>query len=120
MSRVTHLLIHTVDIQRIMRVSQGRGVFTDVPTTVLYGVAFRVAGASSTEKTKAEQLKTYASHVGYGEPDLDIQRGDVVVNVIREDGTMDPSNYRVTGEVPPSIRHHTKVLMEEIQKGISA
>jgi len=106
---VTHLLIHTVSTYRNAQHEVSAGRWEKEPTLHLSNIAFRVAGASGAERQTAQQLKTYATHAGYGEPDIDIKRDDIVV----KDGV----SYRVVALVLPSIAHHTKVLLEEIQRG---
>ena len=114
---VTHLLIHRATVQRNSPVDLGKGKWQDNYVAIATNIRFRFSGNSGSEVTTGDQLKTYTQYNGYAEPGQDIQRGDYVVGITREDGTVDPRSYRVTGVVPPSKRHHTKVTLEEIQKG---
>lgn len=116
---VTHLLIHTGTIQRVTPVDQGHGRWLETPVDLYTNTRCRVQVASTRERLIAKQEQTLAKHVGYFEPGTDIKRGDMLVNVTREDGTLDPVNYRVTGLHHPSIAHHVKVELEEVQKGVT-
>jgi hypothetical protein len=110
MSEITHLLIHTVDVQRNTPVSLGEGKFRDEFNMLHAGMAFRVAAMSASEITTAQQLKTYSTHNGYGEPGIDIARGDRVVH--------GSDVYHVTAVLIPSVQtHHTKVTLQKIDKG---
>lgn len=114
---VTHLLIHTVDVQRSTPTSVGKGKWRDSYVPHLSQIQFRISGMSASERINAQQENSPAQYVGYSEPGIDIKRDDIVTNITREDGTSDPNEYRVTGNVSPSIAHHTKVLLERIDKG---
>lgn len=114
-----HLLVHRVTIKREVPTDQGDGRYVNVPTVISSNTMFRVAGMSTREQLLAQQLKTYGSHNGYGKPGLNIKRGDLVMNVIRDDGTTDPNTYRVIGDVQPSLEHHTKVVLEVVKQGQS-
>lgn len=114
---VTHLLIHTVTVQRNTPVNQGAGRFLDEYADLHVGIPFRIAGNQSQERYTGDQQNTLVTHLGYGEPGLDIKRDDHITNVVRDDGSADPALYRVVGTVPPSKTHHTKVLLEQIARG---
>lgn len=117
MSRVSHLLIHTCDIQRKTRTQVSPGKWQETYATVYSNVRCRVFCASATERMAAQRLETLTSDTGYLEPDQDIVRDDQLANVRREDGTVDPVNYRVTGVNKPSIAHHTKLGLQNIARG---
>ncbi len=120
MSRVTHLLIHTCTVVRNDPINVGQGKWRENYQPLYEGARCRISGSGMTERTTAQQLKTYEGFAGYFEPGLDIKRDDYIVDVVREDGSVDPRSYRVTGNVTPSIAHHTKVNLEVIEKGKGA
>jgi len=114
MSEVTHLLIHTVDVQRTTRTNQGHGRWLDVPTPLHTDMAFRISSLSAAEREVAEQLKTYATHAGYAEPDSNIARGDLI---LPSSFPWEGRTFRVVARIDPSKPHHVKVLLELIQQG---
>lgn len=114
---VTPILVDRADVQRPGIESFARGQANRKPLPHLHGIPFRLHAASARERITAEQQKTYCTHVGYARPDADIRRDDVVTGVVRADGTVDPGEYRVTARLPPSLPHHLKLALEEIQRG---
>lgn len=114
-----HLLVHRVTIQREVPTDAGSGRWQNVPTTIASDVPFRISGMSARELLVAQQLKSYGTHNGYGRPGLNIKRGDLLIDVVRDDGSSDPNTYRVMADVPTSLAHHTKVILEIVKKGQS-
>lgn len=115
MSRVTHLLVHRGTLTRTTRTEAGPGRWTEAPATVGANVACRVHGVSGRDLLYAQQLQTKASHVGYFEPDQSVVVDDDVL-VTSGPGFVGKT-FRVTALVPPSLDHHLKVLLEEVQHG---
>ena len=114
---VTHLLIHRADIQRKTRVQVAPGKWEETYTTLYAGVRCRVFCASANERMAAQRLETQVSDTGYLEPTQDVLRDDQLANVTREDGSVDPTLYRVKGVNQPSKRHHLKLTLESFQHG---
>lgn len=115
MSRVTHLLIHRATLNRIVRVEAGPGRWTDTPTVVAAGVACRIHGVSGRDLLYAQQLQVKASHIAYFEPDQSVVVQDDLVPTTAPGFV--GKTFRVTALVPPSIDHHLKALLEEVQLG---
>jgi hypothetical protein len=117
MSRVSHLLIHAIALERKAPESQGRGVFTD-NYQPLASVQGRVMAASGRELLQAQQLRVEGAFVAYFESDLDVRLDDAF------DGPAGSQfagrRFRVTATLPPSVAHHLKVLCEEIQTARAA
>jgi len=107
--QVNHLLIHTLEHQRKVRVSQGKGVFKDVPTTI-GTVIGRVNPASSKEVLIGEQHQAKVSHAIYLETGAD--------SVVNDEYIFNGRRFRVTvAKLIPSVDIYTKVLAEEVQHG---
>lgn len=119
MSRVTHLLIHRVTLTRNAPVDMGAGRFKDNFVVIGEDVPFRLSQLAGAERVVAQQRLTYQNYNGYGEPTLDIVRGDVVIDVA---GAIGPAGteYRVMDVTRPSIAHHTKTTLERIEKSANA
>jgi len=113
---IDHLLVHRADVERISPVDLGSGRFRDDYAPLHSGILFRLSMGSSREQTEAQQWVTYYGPVGYLQPGVDIAREDVVTNIVLENGTIDTRRYRVTGVNNPSLQHHTRGMLEEIQK----
>lgn len=119
-SSIDHLLVHRADVERISPQDLGNGRFKDNYGPHLAGILFRLSMGSSREQTDGDKWRTVYTPVGYLLPGVDIQRMDLVKNVVLEDGSVDPRQYRVTGVNRPSLQHHTKVLLEVYEQQASA
>jgi len=117
---IDHLLVHRADVERISPTDLGNGRFRDDYVPLHSGILFRLSMGSSRERTAGDQWQTVYGPNGYLLPAIDIQRMDIVCNIVLEDGTIDPRRYRVTGVNRPSLQHHTKVILEVIEKQASA
>lgn len=106
-SSVTHLLIHTVSIYRQSEQSVGKGRWQNNLVPIAVNIRGRIWTSSASEPVIADERKTYNSPVGYLEPDQDVAPEDYIV----KDGVY----FRVVAVTPPSIAHHTRVLLERIQ-----
>ena len=115
-----HLLVHRADVERISPTDVGNGRFRDDYASHLGGILFRLSMGSTRERTAGDQWQTVYGPVGYLLPEIDIQRMDVVCNIVLENGSIDPRRYRVTGVQRPSLQHHTKVVLEVIEKQVGA
>lgn len=119
-SSLDHLLVHRADVERISPTDLGNGRFSDTYGPHLSGILFRLSMGSSREQTAGEQWRTVYGPVGYLQAGIDIQRMDVVCNLVLENGSVDPRRYRVTGVNRPSLQHHMKVVLEVYEKQASA
>jgi hypothetical protein len=117
---VDHLLIHLADVQRKDAVDLGHGQYRDDMVTYLAAIKFRLSARSQSEKKQAKQRVAEGTHMGHALPGTDIRVHDVITNVVREDGSIDTKRYRVTGVHVPSIQHHLRLTLEEIQVGANA
>jgi hypothetical protein len=104
------LLPLRVTLLRKDPVETSPGRWSDNYQPHLTEVPFRIWGMSDRELWTAAQEKTYVTHVAYGLPGLDIRRDDLV-------DTVDGKRYRVRAVRPPSLPHHVKIMLEEIQRG---
>ena len=114
MSRVTHLLIHEGTLVRIVRTESGPGRWADVPTPIA-SVACRIHGVTGKDALFAQQLQVKASHVAYFEPDQSVVVQDELHPTIAPG--FEGKVFRVTALAPPSIDHHLKAYLEEVQRG---
>lgn len=106
-SSVTHLLIHyPVTISREQEINKGKGRWQDNLVTLAI-VRGRVWTGSGTESIIGQERKTYTGTIGYFEPTQDINVQDYV--------NYNGVDYRVTAILDPSIPHHRKVALEQIQ-----
>lgn len=116
---IDHLLIHRCTVQRLSLTNQGQGRFSEDYEDHLTRRPCRISTnvMQSNERMVGDQQKTYVMMTAYFAPGTDVARNDLITNVTREDGTTDTNNYRVTGTVQPSKRHHIKASAELIQLG---
>jgi hypothetical protein len=109
MSRVTHLLIDTVSIYRESELEKGRGRWQDNLVPLALNIRGRIWTMSAQEQVVGQQRKTYNAPVAYLEPDQDVAPEDY----IERSGEW----YRVVAVTPPSIPHHTRLVLELIMRG---
>lgn len=114
MSQITHLLVDTCNLQRKVPVSLGGGRFREDYTTFATPAVRISSSRGGSERTPAEQQVTYAYFVGYFEPDQDVKRDDKLIVL---SGTHEGRMFRVMGTTDPSLVHHRRVTLEEIQRG---
>lgn len=116
---IDHLLIHRCTVQRLTLTNSGQGRFAEDYADHLTRRPCRISLTTmqSREQMEGEQQKTYTLMTAYFAPGTDIARNDLITSVQREDGTPDTNNYRITGVVQPSKRHHLKATAELIQLG---
>jgi hypothetical protein len=117
---IDHLLVHRADVERISPTDLGNGRFRDDYVPHLGGILFRLSMGSTRERTAGDQWQTVYGPIGYLLPATDIQRMDIVCNILLENGTTDQRRYRVTGVQRPSLQHHMKVVLEVFEKQASA
>lgn len=115
---VSHLLIDTCDVSRVVRVEVGPGRWNDTPTIVQSGTPCRIHILSARERVNAAREEADATHAGFFEPDNDIGREDEITHTEREGvAVAPPVRYRVLARTLPSKAHHVRVTMQEIQAG---
>ena len=116
---VGHLLIHRCTVQRLGLTNMGEGRFAEAYADHLTRRRCRISlnAMQAKEQQEGQQQKTYVEMTAYFDAGTDVVRNDQITTVLREDGTPDPANYRVTAVVQPSKRHHLKVTAELIQLG---
>lgn len=117
---IDHLLVHRADVKRISPVDLGNGRYRDDYDLHLAGILFRLSMGTASEVVNGDQWRTKYVPVGYLQPGVDIQRMDIVTNIVLDDGTVDTRQYRVTGVNRPSLQHHTKVILEVYEQQASA
>lgn len=64
---------------------------------------------SGSELILAARLETKVTHITYVKPEIEIQRGDRLL--------IEGVTYDVTAVLPPSKRHHIKIMLEKRQYG---
>jgi hypothetical protein len=116
-SRFSHLATVHVEILRISSTNLGRGKWQDGYVSSTPSVGARIAPAGATEMKRAEQMQVRATHVLYTEPDAAVR---VLDDVLELDGPLAGRRFRVTGLLPPSVPHHLKALLEEVQRPAEA
>jgi len=112
MSRFTHLATTTVDVLRLEEVETRPGAWSREFVAVTVALGSRIAPAGAREMMVAEQMRVVASHVLYTEPDAGVHVQDELLETA---GLNAGRRFRVTGLLPPSVPHHLKALLEEIQ-----
>jgi hypothetical protein len=117
---IEHLLVHSVDVLRPVAQPLGRGNFRDELVSHLVSIKFRLASSAASEAKQAKQRIAKATHTGHALPGTDIKIHDVITNVIRETGETDTEHYRVLWVHRPSLAHHLRVSLEQIQKAPGA
>lgn len=106
---ILHLLNKSSAVWRNTPVSDGQGGWTDTRSQVAT-LPVRVSPASASERLAAAQESARVTHNGYYEPGADVQRGD--------EWRIGSESYEVIATLPPSIAHHGKAQLEQIQPGV--
>lgn len=114
---LTHLLVDTATVQRLLETNRGAGRWVRELQPVVEGVPFRSFAAGAAELALGQQLRANVSHVGYCEADLDVAKDDQILVTLKEGQTISGEQYRVTAVLTPSLIHHKKLLMEFIAQG---
>ncbi len=107
MSRVTHLLIHTVDVQRVGRVADGEGGFTESLSTAVSGIRARIGAPSSSDLNVASRDQTKLTDTMIFEFEDDVRHGDTI--------DWDGTGYEVLSVVRGSEPYFRKALLERIE-----
>jgi hypothetical protein len=109
---ITHLLNRIGDVRRNVTPADDGDGGTIAAFTSVGSLPCRRSPAGARELAIAAQLQVKATHVLYCDPDtLAVQLDDEIVL----DG--EAWIYAVRGFVPPSLPHHRKILVEELQRG---
>lgn len=115
---ITHLLVDTATVTRLLEISRGSGRWEKNTVPIAVGINFRVFTANAREKALAQQLRMVLTHTGYCEPDQDVAKDDVIVLLTKSGATISPTQFfRVTGIMDPSLPHHRKLAMEQVLIG---
>jgi hypothetical protein len=114
---ITHLLVDTATVARLMEISKGSGRWEKNTVPVSVGINFRVFTASAGDLALAQQLRMGMTHTGYCEPDQDVAKDDVIVLTAKSGQEVAPQFFRVTGILDPSLIHHRKLALEQIVTG---
>lgn len=117
---ISHLLVDTVTVQRLLEINRGSGRWEMSPVDKYVGINFRVFTAGANEIALGQQLKMKVTHTGYCEPDQDIAKDDEIVLLTKSGMTVEAQRFKVLGVVDPSLQHHRKLLMEQLLVGKSS
>lgn len=116
-STITHLLTDVATVTRLLEINRGSGRWEKNTVPVSTGIAFRVFTASANDIALAQQLRMNMTHTGYCEPDQEVAKDDIIVLTEKDGEAIDPQYMRVTGILDPSLRHHRKLALEQVQTG---
>jgi hypothetical protein len=114
---ITHLLIDTATISRLLEVNTGHGRWTKNTVPVSVAIPFRVFTASASDLALGQQLRMSLTHTGYCEPSQDIAKDDIVIITSKNGVPIDQQYMRVMGILDPSILHHRKLALMQITIG---
>lgn len=104
--RITHRLNRELEVWRSDAAEDGSGGQT--VTLLLVGtIQMKIDQPSAAEQMVAAQAGAELTHVGYSEPDADVQRGDE----LRGDG----QTFRVDSLVQPSTPRYSKASLVQVQ-----
>lgn len=116
MSAITHWLNTSLVVWRPSLVADGSGGFTE--TLASQGAqSFKVDQSSAAEQTVAQQAGANHTHSIFGEPDVDVKRGDWLApsGVDPNDPTAGQTAYQVISTTQPSTPRYLKCAVERIE-----